>query len=780
MSNDSEALAIYQAALAMEADEARDAYIAQKCADNTALRARIERMAARDATGIKLLPTETLAAARADFTAVPERLGPYRVVGEIARGGMGAVVRAEREDGVYDQTVAIKLIRGDVANPQAQGRFDLERRILARLVHPAIVRILDGGDADGTPWLAMDLVDGLPVTEQLQGAGLPTDAVLTVFLDICGAVAFAHSNLVVHADIKPSNVLLTAKHEVRVVDFGIARLIVELDVHETGGTYPLTRTYAAPERAQGGSPTIAGDIFSLGVLLREMLLANAERPLPGDLAAIIAKATEADPRGRYVDVTSLASDIRRFRSHIPVSAVADPTWAYRTTCFLRRHRLGVAITGTVITILSLAAAFSTAQYLRAEHERAAADQRFADVRGTAHYLLYGLMPRLETTPDSVPFRAEVAGVAQHYLDRLASAPRASDDVRQEAADGLTTLAEMQGSWDHPNLGQTERALANLQKAEALALSLPLASRPQLLARIHIDAMWLTLMKRTDLAAARRFAGLATADLKTIPHAPPALAAQYWSAMAELAGWQKQYDVKRRDAQTGLALVANDTSRDAILIHGRLLGEIGTTIAAAHPASDDQRTPAPAGLYDYARQYVALYAAAVRRWPTDAFMLARLGTAWGYLGQYQLTYGDHAAGLSSLRAAFADMRKVMDFEPHDAASVRQWHLTAIDYAYALEQFHRAEEGIATVRKLIEDDKQRMRQNPADADIARLAAVEQSALGEMLGNAHHKIEACKAFAASRADFADLAARHLLLPRDSFHLANIKDLTKRFCGA
>jgi serine/threonine-protein kinase len=443
VSIDSEALAIYQAALALDSDEARAAFIDAQCGDNAVLRARVERMVAYDGTGVELLPEETLSHARADFTAIPERLGPYRVTGEIARGGMGMVVRAEREDGVYDQTVAIKLIRGDIASAKARMRFDMERRILARLVHPAIVRILDGGDADGTPWLAMDLVDGLPVTEQLHEAGLSGDAVLGIFLAICDAVAFAHSKLVVHADIKPSNVLLTAEHEVRVVDFGISRLIVELDVHETGTTYPLTRTYAAPERTQGGAPTIASDVYSLGILLREMWHANAaDAPMPRELAAIVARATALDPQARYVDVTSLASDIRRFRAHVPVSAIADPGGAYRARLFLRRHRVGVTITGAIMAILMAAAAFSTAQYLRAEHERTAADQRFADVRGTAHYLLYGLMPRLEATRDSIPFRVEVASVAQHYLDRLAGAPQASDDLRLEAAEGLTTLAEM--------------------------------------------------------------------------------------------------------------------------------------------------------------------------------------------------------------------------------------------------------------------------------------------------------------------------------------------------
>jgi len=780
MSIDSEALDIYQAALALEDDAQRETFIAGRCNGNAALRARVERMVARDATGMKLLPTETLTAARAEFTAIPERLGPYKVTGEIARGGIGTVVRAEREDGVYDQTVAIKLIRGDIASPQARGRFDLERRILARLVHPAIVRILDGGDAAGTPWLAMDLVEGAPVTEQLRGAGLTIDAVLAIFIEICDAVAFAHSKLVVHADIKPSNVLLTPAHEVRVVDFGIARLIVELDVHETGAAYPLTKGYAAPERIEGGAPTIASDVYSLGILLREMLLANGGgAALPAELVAIVAKASHGDPQARYVDVTSLASDVRRFRHHVPVSAVTDPGWIYRTRCFLRRHRVGVTVTGAFMAILAAATVFSTAQYLRAEHERAAADQRFADVRGTARYLLYGLLPRLEKIPDSVPFRVEVVGVAQHYLDRLAGAPQASDDLRLEAAEGLTTLAETQGSWIHSNIGQTELGLANLQKAEALATSLPPAARATLLARIHVNEIWMTLMQRSDLAAAQHFADLAAADIKGNPRVSPALAAQYWSAVAELAAWQTHYDVEQRDARAGLAVISHDNSRDATLSRARLLRQIADAIGGAHPDPGAGPARPPAGLYEYDRQSVDVYAEAVKRWPDDVFMLARLGSAWAYFGQAQLYYGDPTA-IASLRAAFADTQKVKNLEPHDISTARQYHMAAAVYAEALVGAHRANEGIALMRNLIVEDEQYMHRNPADNDVTRFAATEQGALGEMLAAAHRTKEGCSALAAAQADFAGLAARHLLLPRDEANESEIRGLAQRFCSA
>ena len=164
MSIESVALRVVEEALAFDDGPARSDFVARACAGQAELLARVTQLLAHEDTGFRLTPTESFVHPIGVIEAIPDRIGPYKVTAEIARGGMGAVVRAERDDGVFDQQVAIKLIRGDLASERAKARFAEERRILARLRHPGIVRILDGGDAEGRPWLAMDYVEGLPVT----------------------------------------------------------------------------------------------------------------------------------------------------------------------------------------------------------------------------------------------------------------------------------------------------------------------------------------------------------------------------------------------------------------------------------------------------------------------------------------------------------------------------------------------------------------------------------------------------------------------------------------
>lgn len=390
---DSDALKIVEEALALDDSEARAAFVEKRCVGNPELLARVQQLLALENSNVRLTATESFVRPMSIVEKVPDRVGPYRVTGEIARGGMGAVVKAERDDGVFEQTVAIKLIRGDLASDRTRARFNEERRILARLNHPGIVRIIDGGEADGRAWLAMDYIAGKPITEALDHAS--NDARLDAFEAVCEAVAYAHRNLVIHADIKPSNVLMTADGKVHLLDFGIARLIVGMDEAETGDPYPLTKGYAAPERGVGVAPTIASDIFSLGVLLLGILgrrvpgenssfVDGTRLPageLDGDLAAIAAKALAEDPDARYHDVTELLSDLRHHRSWEPIAARANEGWRYHSGRFILRHRKGLLLSGLAALALTATSIIATVSYVRAEHAREEADRRFVELRG---------------------------------------------------------------------------------------------------------------------------------------------------------------------------------------------------------------------------------------------------------------------------------------------------------------------------------------------------------------------------------------------------------------
>jgi len=331
------------------------------------------------------------------------RIGPYRIVRELGRGGQGRVFLAERDD--VGSRVALKVLRGGLAAPDLLRRFLTERRVLAGLDHPNVARLLDAGTLDDgatrTPYFVMEAVEGQPITTYVREHDLTVGDRLDLFLQVCDAVAFAHRRLVVHRDLKPSNVFVTAEGQVKLLDFGVAKLLDEAE-----GDEPLTRTghrlltpeYAAPEQVLGGEVTVATDVYALGVLLYD-LLADARpydttgglravvravcdemppppsatavpdhaRALRGDLDAIVLRALAKAPEDRYASVDALADDLRRQRDGLPVRARRQ-TVGYRAARYVRRHAVGV---GLGVLVAGLAIAFVVRERaLRVEAEAA--------------------------------------------------------------------------------------------------------------------------------------------------------------------------------------------------------------------------------------------------------------------------------------------------------------------------------------------------------------------------------------------------------------------------
>jgi eukaryotic-like serine/threonine-protein kinase len=340
---------------------------------------RVEPFLARPATAFApaLLP-----GARGDSSGgqprVPERIGPYRVLREAGHGGMGTVFLAERDEPRFHQRVALKLARGEVAAGSLVRRFIEERQILASLEHPNIARLLDGGITDeGLPWFAMEYVEGTPLDRYCADRRLGIPERLHLFLLVCDAVQYAHRKLVVHRDLKPSNILVTEDGRVKLLDFGIAKLLAGGTGSESEATQtdlrPMTPAYASPEQIRGDAVSTASDVHALGVLLytllagqhpylkpgrqphevtRAVLEEEPELPssagpqafgrrLRGDLDTIILAAMRKEPERRFATVDQLAADVRRHLAGLPVGARPD-TWRYRTGKFVRRHRAGVA------------------------------------------------------------------------------------------------------------------------------------------------------------------------------------------------------------------------------------------------------------------------------------------------------------------------------------------------------------------------------------------------------------------------------------------------------
>jgi serine/threonine-protein kinase len=355
-----------------------------------------------------------------EATLAGEVVGPWRLVARIGRGGMGEVWAGERADGQFEQGAAVKLVRRGLGSDEILARFVRERQILAGLSHPNVARLLDGGRApDGRPYLAMELVEGLPITEHCIERALPVEERLDLFLAACEAVAAAHQRLIVHRDLKPSNIFVTAAGEVKLLDFGIAKLLdtgdEEGDLTRHGGR-PLTPRYAAPEQLRGAPATTAADVYSLGAVLYELLTGGpghrakdstpgdlvagleretVERPsqallrggdgdartrqraarrLTGDLDTIALTSLHADPERRYASVAALAEDVRRHLAGRPIAARPD-SLGYRASKFVSRHRFGVA--AGALALAALIAALSLALFQAQRAERAAADAAVA-------------------------------------------------------------------------------------------------------------------------------------------------------------------------------------------------------------------------------------------------------------------------------------------------------------------------------------------------------------------------------------------------------------------
>lgn len=407
------------------APEERQAYVAEACGGDVALEETVSRLVASAAEVGSVVTgpgTELLRAAfKAEAgqpTELPEgtRIGPYRVLGQLGRGGMATVYEAERADGEFDQRVAIKVLRG-IDSRDVERRFLAERQIMSSLAHPNIARLLDGGTTEtGLPYLVMELVEGEPITRWADRQRLDIGGRLDLFIQATEAVQYAHTRLIVHRDLKPSNVLVDADGRVRLLDFGIAKLIAEHGEaagapHTRPATRWMTPEYAAPEQILGQPITTATDVHGMGVLLYELLTGRRpfgngggfeveraiceqtptlpsvavassaagepapdalRRRLTGDLDAIVAKALRKEPDDRYGSVQDMRADLVRHRTGFPVSARAGFR-SYRARKFLRRHRVGVAAAAAMLVVVATAGATLVRENAETERQRARAE-----------------------------------------------------------------------------------------------------------------------------------------------------------------------------------------------------------------------------------------------------------------------------------------------------------------------------------------------------------------------------------------------------------------------
>ena len=434
----------------------RSAWLQRAADDDPALIDAVRAMEAADLAADRL---PTLPAERGDFEEQPPpaRIGHYRIVDEIGRGGMGMVYLGERDDGLFDQTVAIKIIRSARFSDMALARFATERRMLARLEHPGVARLIDGGVTDDQrPWLATEYVEG--VTIDRASAGLPLGRRVALLILVAQAVQFAHGRLVAHGDIKPGNIMVGQDGQVKLLDFGIAGLIGEEQHGEAG---PLTPDFASPERLGGAPPSTADDVFGLGRTL-SVLSADAA---DAEVAAIAAKAAGSAAR-RHTSVEAFIADLTCWQQKRPVAAYSRST-SYRLRKYVARHAIGVL--AAVVAVTALTATLLAAYHFHRNEEtaRAVAAARFADAQHASHYMMFDLTDRLERQPGTLRLRAEIYHEAQRYLNEISQAPEAPPAVKLDAVNGYLRAAVVSGLGNAPNLADFAAGKRDLVRADAM-------------------------------------------------------------------------------------------------------------------------------------------------------------------------------------------------------------------------------------------------------------------------------------------------------------------------
>lgn len=534
--------------------EERESCIQRLCEGDEELKQELRQLASAMESGEDFLEKPvTVSPTEPELNRQFSRIGPYRVIRPIRHGGMGSVYLAQRDDSAYNKQVAIKLIRRGLDNDSIVRRFRRERQILASLEHPNIARLLDGGvTEDKLPYLIMEYIEGRPLTQWAEENSLPVSGRLKLFRMVCAAVHYAHQRLVIHLDLKPSNILVTVEGDPKLLDFGIARL---LDVrHESRDTLslhrPFTPDYASPEQIRGENTTIVSDVYSLGIVLYELLTgelprklsgltpaqlmeqahnaspipsgalarkgqrraeARAQRSISADLDNIVAMAMHADPQRRYASAAELSEDIGRSLLGFPIIARPD-TVLYRARKFLSRNRAGVAAAGVVCASLvggmiatTWQAHVAARQRARAQREEQRAEQELNNALKLTHSLLFDYHDAVAGLSGATPVRMKMVQETLAYLQEFEHEASDSPDVRHQLALAYLKVGDVQGRPYRANLGDTAGALSSYGHAVELlapvAAAHPRNSNLQADLGAAYDALGYLKMRLLDYAGA---------------------------------------------------------------------------------------------------------------------------------------------------------------------------------------------------------------------------------------------------------------------------------------
>jgi eukaryotic-like serine/threonine-protein kinase len=640
------------------------------------------------------------------------RVGAWRITGEIGHGGMSRVYKAVRDDAQYEKEAAVKVLRPGLDSHSLLERFKAERQILARLSHPNIAHLLDGGATEeGAPYLVMEYIDGKPIDAYCDAQHLNVEQRLDLFRTLCAAVHYVHQYLMVHGDLKGGNVLVTADGVVKLLDFGIAKLlspsVAPREAAPSTSFVALTPEYASPEQIRGEPITTASDVYSLGVLLYRLLTGElpykvesgsswklatqileqepappsitAEqgspehrkfvRALAGDLDNIVLKALKKTPEERYSSAEQLSEDLRRYLRGFPVQARPDTT-TYRVRKFVQRHRSAVAaIVLFVVSLVGGVVATSWQAYV-ASKERARAERHFKAVRELATVYMADVYDAVVRLPGGTAARKLLVENSLKYLDSLEQEAGDSPDVLRDVALAYERLAEVQGDYMGASVGDTQAAVESYRRALNLRRKLVAltptteAKRAVLRSSVTLSEM-LAGQSNTEEALQAARDGVRIAD--ELLSARPISNEDRWQARGAYLnyGWQLgmlgdleqglPFMLKAKSLAERFAAAAPDDrrgQRDVAVVAGRI-GNVYFE-GADRPAD---------ALPWYERTSNILEPLAAAN-PLDAELQRASAFALATIGEIQNRLGRPKEGLVKNQTALARVRKLRDADPED--------------------------------------------------------------------------------------------------------------------
>lgn len=724
---------------------------------------------------------------------VGRRIGPYKIIREIGHGGMGAVYLAVRVDDQFEKRAAIKLVKRGMDTDDILRRFRNERQILANFDHPNISRLLDGGTTDdGLPYFVMDYVEGVPINIYCDQRRLPIPERLKLFRAVCSAVTYAHQNLIVHRDIKPGNILVSSEGVPVLLDFGIAKLLnPALPGQTVPSQRPLTPECASPEQVRGESITTASDIYSLGILLYQLLTGHLpyrfrdhspqeiarviceqepEKPstaisrieqvpdsntglpvtltpewisqtrsgdpeklrrlLTGDLDMIVLKAMHKDPRRRYASADQLSNDIRCFLEGMPVTARGD-TLSYRVVKFVHRNKLMVGATAVVAVALVLGIVTTTWQAHIAGVERGKAERRFNDVRQLANSFVFEIHDAIANLPGSTPARSLLVKRALEYLDSLAKEAGDNRQLQRELAAAYQKVGDVQGNPFFANLGDSAGSMMSYRKALAIRERLAAAAPKDVEARRELassyDSMGDMFWVTGDLAKALENYRKSL----TLREALVTVDSRHDLA----ASYERIGDTLSKKGDLGMAL---ENHRNALAIREQLSSQDPNNakarreLAVSYGKVGDMLAlsgNAPVALENY-RKALVIREALAEHDPNNAKVRRELSMSYVNIGDMLWDTGDTTGVLENYRKALAIRQALSTSDPTNVQARRDLAIVHGTLGDALAWTGDRSGAVDNVLKALDIFKSQASQDPTDQGAREDLAICYGKLGNVM--------------------------------------------------